>query len=54
VVDAGPGDPGQAPRWIDGLIVLGEEKRLMPRRERPELRGKDVIVVQTKNARLGT
>ncbi len=53
VVPPKQGDPGQAPRRIDGLIVLGEELRRMPRNSRPDLRGKDVVVVQTKNDRLG-
>jgi hypothetical protein len=47
-------EPGHGRRLIDGLIVLGEEKRRTFDQPRPDdLLGKDVIVVQTKNARLG-
>ena len=42
-------------RDLDGVIVLGGRKRILPRAENKDqdLRGKDVIVVQTKTGRLG-
>ena len=46
--------PGQAQRLIDGLIVLGEEKRRPAQgKRRIDLRGRDVVANQTKNSRLG-
>lgn len=44
--------PGVAPRYLDGLIVLGEEKALSESRDFP-IEGRDVIAVQTKASRLG-
>ena len=44
--------PGVSPRYLDGLIVLGEEKRLSESRDFP-IEGRDVIAVQTKASRLG-
>jgi len=39
-------------RWIDGLIVLGEENQIHPGKTF-DITGKDVIIIQTKNRRLG-
>jgi len=44
--------PGVSPRYLDGLIVLGEEKALSESRDFP-IEGRDVIAVQTKASRLG-
>lgn len=44
--------PGVAPRYLDGLIVLGEQKQLSESRDFP-IDGRDVIAVQTKASRLG-
>lgn len=44
---------GQGQRLIDGLIILGGKKRRLPVSAKVDLTGKDVIVVQTKNGRLG-
>ena len=44
-------DHGQ--RLLDAVIVLGEEKRRMPVGSKFSLEGRDIIVVQTKNSRLG-
>ncbi len=48
-----PKAKGQARRLLDGVIVLGEPKQRMPVSSRVSLEGKDVIVIQTKNSRLG-
>ena len=45
-------DGKQAQRLLDGLIVLGEEKRIENAHSFP-LEGRDVIAVQTKANRLG-
>ena len=46
--------PGQGRRLLDGLIVLGGGgRRRMPMGTKFDLEGKDVIVIQTKNSRLG-
>jgi hypothetical protein len=46
--------PNHAQRLIDGLIILGGEKQRLPRGERRvDIRGKDVVAIQTKNGRLG-
>ena len=47
--------PTQGQRLLDGVIVLGGPKRMMERAEHAEqdLRGKDIIVVQTKVGRVG-
>lgn len=44
--------PGNAPRYADGLIVLGEPDQISPERDF-DIRGRDVIVVQSKAKRLG-
>jgi len=54
-----PGSIGRANRrrFVDGLIVPGRPKGLVtdPRTvARSEFRGADVVVVQTKESRLGT
>lgn len=43
---------GVSPRYLDGLIVLGEESRISEVRDF-RVEGRDVIVVQTKASRLG-
>ena len=45
--------PHHTVRYLDGLIVLAEPTVRMERRLRPDIRDKDVVIVQTKNARLG-
>lgn len=46
--------PDHAQRVIDGLILLGGEKRRASRGEqRIDIRDKDVVAIQTKNSRLG-
>ena len=42
-----------APRWIDGVIIRGGERRIAQKNETDLVKGKDVIVVQTKDGRLG-
>lgn len=42
-----------APRWIDGVIIRGGERRIAKRTETDLVKGKDVIIVQTKDGRLG-
>lgn len=44
--------PENAPRFADGLIVLGEPDQISPERDF-DIRGRDVIVVQSKAKRLG-
>ena len=44
--------PGQGPRYLDGLIVLGEPTSRTTSRDF-DLKGRDVIVIQTKASRLG-
>lgn len=39
-------------RWIDGVIILGGERRIAKRTETNLVKGKNVIVVQTKAHRL--
>ena len=41
-----------APRWIDGVIIYGGKRRIAKRTETDLIKGKDVIVVQTKPWRL--
>lgn len=48
-----PRGPNQGRRLIDAVIVRDERKRRMPPGSRFDLSGRDVIVVQTKNYRLG-
>jgi hypothetical protein len=46
--------PHHAQRLIDGLILLGGEKRRLARGERRvDIRDKEVVAIQTKNSRLG-
>ena len=40
------------PRWIDGVIIRGGERRIADRTETNLVKGKDVIVIQTKPWRL--
>ena len=50
-----PGSATQGYRVLDGVIVLGEPKRILDRAEHvdQDLRGKDIFVVQTKMGRVG-
>jgi hypothetical protein len=48
-----PGSPTQGRRLVDGIIVMGEKKKLMKSGSRIDITGKDVVVIQTKNRRLG-
>ncbi len=48
-----PKKKGQGRRLLDAVIILAEKKERMPVGARVSLEGKDVIVVQTKNSRLG-
>jgi hypothetical protein len=50
---ATPKQEGQGRRLLDGLIVLGEPKQRLPVGSRFNIEGRDVIVIQTKNSRLG-
>jgi hypothetical protein len=43
----------QAPRWIDGVILLDEEFRLAPARQALPVHGKRIVTVQAKLGRLG-
>ena len=45
----------QQQRFLDGVIVLGEPNRILEKTEhsKMDLRGKDIVVVQTKAGRLG-
>lgn len=45
--------PTNGPRLLDGLIILGEETVRLPIGSKPSLQGKDVVIVQAKNSRLG-
>ena len=48
-----PRSTGQARRLLDGLIVLGEKRERVPSGTGIDIAGKDVIVIQAKNMRLG-
>jgi hypothetical protein len=48
-----PAAPSVGQRVIDAVIVVGGERRIASRGESISLAGRDVIVVQTKAARLG-
>ncbi|WP_293004617.1 hypothetical protein [Nitrosomonas sp.] len=48
-----PKRDGQGRRLIDAVIIRGQENARMPVSSRVSLEGKDVVVVQTKNSRLG-
>ncbi len=50
---ATPKQEGQGRRLLDGLIVLGEPKERLPVGSKFNIEGRDVIVIQTKNSRLG-
>lgn len=47
-----PRTKDQGPRYIDGVIVLGEEKKIHDKNFF-DIKGKEVICVQTKKNRLG-
>ena len=40
-------------RAVDGLIVLGEKNKRMTPGSKADITGKDVVIIQTKNSRLG-
>jgi hypothetical protein len=44
--------PGAGRRVLDALIILDPGRRRLGPTERPEIAGKDVVIVQTKNRRL--
>lgn len=44
--------PGAGRRVLDALIILDPEKRRLGPPEKPEIAGKDLVIVQTKNRRL--
>lgn len=44
--------PGKAQRLIDGLIIVGDPKKISKSSE-VSIKGKDIIVLQTKANRLG-
>lgn len=44
--------PASAPRYADGLIVLGEPTGVSSKRDF-DIRGRDVVVIQAKAKRLG-
>lgn len=46
------GSKGASPRFLDGLIVLGEETEISKVRDFP-IEGRDVVAIQTKASRLG-
>ena len=46
------GRSGQGGRWVDGLIILGTEKKRLRPRSSYDITGKDVVVVQSKYRRL--
>jgi hypothetical protein len=48
-----PRAEGQGRRLVDGVIILGEETRRLPVGAKVPLKGKDVVIIQTKNSRLG-
>jgi hypothetical protein len=43
----------QGQRLLDGIIILGGQHERMPERTEINLDDKDIIVIQTKNSRLG-
>ena len=48
------GDAESGPRRADAVIVLGEERKRLPKGQRAvNIEGKDVIVIQAKAQRLG-
>jgi hypothetical protein len=47
-----PRGPDHGPRTLDGVIIKGGSKRIA-RKSEVDLKGKDIIVVQTKASRLG-
>ena len=46
------GSKGASPRFLDGLIVLGEEAAISESRDF-RIEGRDVVAIQTKASRLG-
>jgi ribosomal protein L14 len=48
-----PRTSGSSRRLVDGVIIKSKKNERMPIGSRPSLEGKDVIVIQAKNAKLG-
>jgi hypothetical protein len=48
-----PAAPGQGRRVLDAVILLGGERRRMPIGSTANLDDRDIVIVQTKFARLG-
>jgi hypothetical protein len=44
--------PGAGRRVLDALIILDTQRRRLGPTEKPEIAGKDLVIVQTKNKRL--
>lgn len=44
---------GRGKRAVDGLIIIGDPKERMKPGSKLDIEGKDVLIVQAKNARLG-
>ena len=47
------GNEKQGKRHLDGLIILGTKKKRLPRASSLSIEGKDVVVLQAKNNKLG-
>jgi ribosomal protein L14 len=43
----------QGKRLLDAIIILGEQHERMPERTKINLDDKDIVIIQTKNSRLG-
>jgi len=50
IVNAGK---GQGKRAVNGLIVLGGRKKRLAPGSKLDIKGKDVLIIQSKNKRLG-
>ena len=48
-----PRKQGQGRRLVDAVIVLGEDNQRLPIGTKVSLEGRDIVVVQAKNMRLG-
>jgi hypothetical protein len=48
-----PKNATQGNRLLDAIIILGEQPERMPERTIMNLDDKDIIIIQTKNSRLG-
>ncbi len=47
------GNDKRGKRFLDGLIILGAKKQRLPIASEISIKGKDIIILQTKNRRLG-